>query len=282
MPIPVSVLIPCKDEELNIKYAIEGAIDWADDVVVLDSGSTDRTLEIARRYPVRLVEHPWEGFAKQWNWALRNIDFKHEWLLMLAADEYAHENLPHAIERAIQQSQYAGFFIRMRYIFLGKWIKHVAGYPQWTLRLFKHRLTHYEEREVHEHPIVDGKVGYLAADIWHHDRKPLWFFLDRHNRYSDLEAKERFNAWYGKSGKRQLKGRLFGTKAERIRFIKERIWRLLPPPLRWATIFLWKYFVRLGFLDGVPGLYFCLHHAIQEFYIDTKLHELRLRERGKL
>ena len=277
----VTVIIPTYNEEVNIRYAIESVL-WVEKVFVVDSFSTDRTVEIAKEYApkVEVVQHKWEGYAKQKNWALDNLPIPTDWVLFLDADEMVPERLKNQILKTISSPNACdAYWIPFKVVFLGKVLRFCAG--TYVLRLFRKGKVRWEEREVHEHPIVDGKVGYLNADICHHDRKPLWFFLDRHNKYSDLEAKERFNAWYGESGKRQLKGRLFGTKAERIRFIKERIWRLLPPPFRWATRFVWNYFIRFGFLDGMPGLFFCLHKAVQEFYTDMKMYELHLRKRQK-
>jgi len=229
-----------------------------------------------RRYPVRIAEHEWEGYARQWNWALRNIDFKHEWLLMMAADEYAHDNLPRAIQRAIGQSQYAGFFIRMRYIFLGKWVKRAAGYPQWSLRLFKHRLTRFEEREVHEHPIVNGKVGYLAADIWHHDRKPLREFFLRHAKYAEMEAREQFRVYVGQ--KKRTHGLLDLFKPGKInRAVKETVWQKIPLMIRPFVRFLWLLIIRGGWLDGTPGIYYCFHSFCYHMQVSMHLREL-LRE----
>jgi glycosyltransferase involved in cell wall biosynthesis len=252
---------------------------WAEKIFVIDSFSTDKTADIAKEYApkVEVVQHKWEGYARQKNWALDNLRIPTDWVLFLDADEVATDGLEEAIEQAIASGKFDGYYIRSRYIFLGKWIKHAAGYPQWKFILFNRQKGRWEEREVHEHPIVQGKVGYLFADIIHHDRKPLWFFLDRHNKYSDLEAKERFERWYG-GGKdrRLLKGRLFGKPAERRRFIKERIWRWIPfKPL---AILIWFYIFRLGFLDGRAGLYFCLHKAVQEFYTDMKIYELRIHK----
>jgi len=275
--VPVSVLIPCKNEEANIRYAIEGVIDWADEVIVLDSGSTDSTQNIVRQYPVRLIEHPWEGYAKQWNWALRNIDFKHEWLLMLAADCYPHENLPQAIASATRRNQYDGYYIRYRYVFMGKWLKHAAGYPQWCLTFFKHRLVHYEEREVHEHPIVDGKVGYLAADIWHHDRKPLREFFLRHAKYAELEAQEQFHIYTGRKKRTHTLLDLF--KPGKInRAVKENIWPRIPLIIRPFMRFLWLLIFRAAWLDGMPGIYYCFHSFCYHMQVSMHLREL-LREK---
>lgn len=280
--IPITVLVSCFNEEANIRFCIESLISWVEKVFVVDSFSTDKTVEIAKEYApkVEVVQHEWEGYARQKNWALDNLPIETEWAMFLDADEVVTEKLRREIERALPGStEYDGFWIKRRLVFMGKTLHFCVGGATAVLRLFRYGKGHYEDRKVHERLIVDGSVGWLKNSLVHHDRKPIFRYLERHNTFSDLEAKERLVVWCsGKRSEGMLKGRFFGTPAERVRFIKERVWRWIPfKPL---VIFLWKYVFRLGFIDGKAGLHFCLLHAVQELHIQIKLRELRLRTKA--
>ena len=189
---PVSVLVPTMDEELNLPECLD-SIAWADEVFVVDSFSQDRTVEIARARGAHAVQHPFETYARQKNWALDTVPLRHEWVLILDADERVTPELRAEIESLLAGGPAcAGFYVNRRLIFLGRWIRHAGWYPSWNLRLFQHRLGRYEDRPVHEHVVLEGRVGYLRHDLLHLDRRPLEAFIARHNRYSTLEAEARF------------------------------------------------------------------------------------------
>ena len=189
---PVSVLVPTMDEELNLPECLD-SIAWADEVFVVDSFSQDRTVEIARARGAHAVQHPFETYARQKNWALDTVPLRHEWVLILDADERVTPELRAEIKSLLAGGPAcAGFYVNRRLIFLGRWIRHAGWYPSWNLRLFQHRLGRYEDRPVHEHVVLEGRVGYLRHDLLHLDRRPLEAFIARHNRYSTLEAEARF------------------------------------------------------------------------------------------
>jgi glycosyltransferase involved in cell wall biosynthesis len=271
MTVPLSVLVPTLDEELNLPECL-ASVDWADQVFVVDSFSRDRTLEIARAHGAHVVQHAFENYARQKNWALECLPFRHEWVLILDADERVTPELRIEIESAIASTRYAGYYLNRRFIFLGRWIRHAGWYPSWNLRLFRHALGRYEDRPVHEHVVLDGPVGYLRTDLLHLDRRPFSAFVDRHNRYSSLEAEARLAVQRQQSTQR-LSPKLLGSPVERKRFLRERVWPGLPfKPL---VLFVYMYLVRRGFLDGRPGLVLCVFHSWQEFVVGIKLAELR-------
>jgi glycosyltransferase involved in cell wall biosynthesis len=275
--VPVSVLVPTLDEELNLPECL-ASLAWADQVVVVDSFSRDRTVQIAREHHAEVVQHAFENYARQKNWALECVPLRHPWVLIIDADERATPDLRTEIEAAIASPDYVGYYLNRRLIFLGRWIRHAGWYPSWNLRLFRHRRGRYEDRPVHEHVLVDGPVGYLRHDLLHLDRRPLEAFIARHNRYSSLEAAARLAAERSTGGRR-LSRKLLGSPVERKRFVRERIWPRVPAkPL---ALFVYMYLVRGGFLDGRQGLTFCIFHAFQEFMVGVKLEELKRATRSR-
>lgn len=283
----IEFLILTKDEEINLPHTLEALLPWADRVHIVDSESTDRTREIAesfnQKFPgkVNTVIQPWLGYAKQKNWALDNLPFESDWVFIVDADEIV---LPELRDELISVAaknpddvKEAGFYINRYFIFLGKRIRHCGYYPSWNLRFFKRGKARYEEREVHEHMIVEGEEGYLKGHMEHNDRRGLEVYMAKHNRYSTLEAKEIHDVISGKAQESEhLDAKLFGNGLQRRRWIKHHLYPKLP--CKWLFRFLWMYILKLGFLDGVAGFRFCLFIAAYELLIGLKLVELRLDE----
>jgi glycosyltransferase involved in cell wall biosynthesis len=275
----ISVLIPVKNEALNIQDCLE-SVRWADEVFVVDSQSTDGTAELAAAAGATVVQFHYQGGPKKKNWSLANLPFRHEWVLIVDADERVPPELAAEIRQVIQRADApAGFYINRRLIFLGRWIRHCGWYPSWNLRLFRHRLGRYEsfgveaantgDNEVHEHVVLQGRASYLRYDLLHHDHKGLYHFLERHNRYSDWDA-----AVFSRLRREPLLRRdsLAGAVA-RKRLLK-RLWVRLP--FRPLLFFFYLYIVRAGFLDGVAGWHFCLLASIHQYHIGLKMKEASL------
>ena len=275
---PVAIMIPTKDEEVNLPFALASVCDWAQEVFVLDSGSTDRTAEITERYGARFVFHPWEGYARQKNWGLDNLPITAPWVFILDADEVITPALRDEIIRVATEDRAAesGFYVNRFFVFLGKRIRHCGFYPSWNLRFFRRGKARYEERQVHEHMTVDGTVGYLRHDMEHNDRRGLEHYVAKHNHYSTLEARELFRIIEG-TADGTLKFSFFGGPIERRRWIKHRLWPRLPA--RWLVRWMYMYVLKLGFLDGATGFHFCLFMAAYEHQISLKLKELQARDR---
>ena len=274
MSLPLSVLVPTLDEELNLPDCLD-SLQWADEVFVVDSFSKDRTLEIARARGAHVVQHAFESYSRQKNWALDNLPFRNEWVLIVDADERVTPELRCEVEQVLVSSTAAfeGYYVNRRFIFLGTWVRHAGWYPSWNLRLFRHRLGRYDDREVHEHIVLNGRVGYLRNDLLHFDKRGLEAYIARHNHYSTLEAAARLKAERNTADRARLPVSLLASPVQRKRFVRERIWPSVPfKPL---ALFVYMYVLRRGFLDGRAGLALCVFHAFQEFMVGLKLAELR-------
>jgi glycosyltransferase involved in cell wall biosynthesis len=272
MSPPVSVLVPTLDEELNLPDCLD-SVAWADEVFVVDSYSHDRTVQIARERGAHVVQHPFESYSRQKNWALDTLPFRNPWVLIVDADERVTPELKCEMETVLPNADCAGYYLNRRVIFLGRWIRHAGWYPNWNLRLFRHQLGRYDGREVHEHVVLNGPAGYLRNDLLHLDRRGLEAFVARHNRYSTLEAAARFKAESDAPDRARLPVSLLASPIQRKRFVRERVWPRVPAkPL---VLFVYMYLLRRGFLDGRAGLALCVFHAFQEFMVGLKLAELR-------
>ena len=267
---PVSVVILTLNEEINIRAAIDSC-DWCDDIHVLDSGSTDRTQEIAREMDCKVHFHPFTSFGEQRNWAIDNIPTKYPWIFHLDADERFTERLVDAIyQRLANEPDEAGFHIPSKTMFMGRWLKRSAGYPTYQMRLFhKERMRFIDyghgQREDENAMISTIDVPYLHFSF----SKGIYDWLDKHNRYSTLEA---LQVIQGKEYDWKFKDLLFGNKIQRWRAWKELTYHLpMRSKLRWFAII----FMNGGILEGRAGFAYANLMAIYENMITTKLKVLR-------
>lgn len=267
-------MIPTMNEQANLPFALASVMDWASQVFVLDSGSTDATREIAQNMSATFVHHDWEGFAEQKNWGLDHLPITQPWVFILDADEVITPDLRNELLRVASDAgcDVNGFYVNRFFIFLGKRIRHCGYYPSWNLRFFRHGKARYEVRAVHEHMIVEGKVGYLKHDMEHYDRRGLEHYIAKHNQYSTLEARELFRIEQDRQ-QGTLICNPFGGPIERRRWVKHVIWPKLPA--KWLFRWLYMYILRLGILDGITGWHFCLFLAAYEHQITLKLAEFR-------
>jgi len=273
----VSVLIPVRNEAANIAACIE-SVRWADEIVVVDSSSTDGTIDIARNAGAKVVQFQWNGkFPKKKNWALQNVPWKNEWVLILDADERILPELAAEIQAELKSPRADGYFINRRFIFLGQWIRHCGYYPSWNLRLFRHPLGRYEtvqttdtasgDNEVHEHVVLKGKIASLQNDMLHYAYPDIYTWVEKHNRYSNWEAEVEVNGpGAGNEGK------AIGSNLSARRQL--RVWsRRLP--FRPALRFFYSYILKRGFLDGRAGYMFCRLLATYEMLNVFKARERR-------
>jgi glycosyltransferase involved in cell wall biosynthesis len=268
---PVVVIIPAKDEELHIERAIRSAAPIGP-VVVVDAESTDRTAELAKAAGAIVVNRPWLGYAAQKNWAMDHLPLEAEWVLFLDADEYFSDALTTEIAACVDRPE-SGFFLARENIVLGKALKHAWWYPDYQMRLFRAGRGRFEERLVHEHVLVDGEVGYLSHPLIHENVKGIGAWLERHIRYAELEARQIRSA---SSAGDSLRSSFRGTRAERRRALKTRVWYRMP--MRPAIRFVWMYVVKRGFLDGRQGLAYSQLVAAYDAMIDAYLLELKNAE----
>jgi glycosyltransferase involved in cell wall biosynthesis len=280
--IPVSVIIPAKNEEANLPACLT-SVQRADEVFVVDSLSSDKSIEIAKSYGANVVQFNFNGrWPKKKNWSLDNLPFRNEWILIVDCDERITPELWDEIAAAIENSENEGYYLNRRVFFMGKWIRHGGKYPDWNLRLFKHKNGRYEnlgteeirntgDNEVHEHVVLPGKIGYLKNDMLHEDFRDLFHWLERHNRYSNWEARVYYNILTGQDDNGTIGASLFGDAVQRKRFLKK-IWVRLPfkPLLRFVLF----YFIQRGFLDGKAGYIYARLLSQYEYQIGVKLYEL--------
>lgn len=281
--VPISVLIPAKNEQLNLPACLE-SVARADEIFVVDSQSSDRSDEISQQHGANVVQFHFNGrWPKKKNWSLENLPFRNDWVLIVDCDERIPPELWDEIAIAIQNPNYNGYYLNRKVFFLGKWIRFGGKYPDWNLRLFRHKYGRYEnlntedipntgDNEVHEHVILEGNVGYLREDMLHIDFRDVFHWLERHNRYSNWEARVYYNLLTGQDESGTIGANLFGDAVQRKRFLKK-IWVKLPfkPLLR----FILFYFIRLGFLDGQAGYIYARLLSQYEYQIGVKLYELQ-------
>ncbi|HEY2138997.1 MAG TPA: glycosyltransferase family 2 protein [Chthoniobacterales bacterium] len=274
--VPVSVIVPIKNEAANLPRCLE-CVRWADEIFVVDSQSTDGSIEIAQQFGAQVVQFEFNGtWPKKKNWALENLPFRNEWIFILDADEVLPPEAEQEFGRVILEAgEIAGYWINRRFRFMGKWLRH-SYYPNWNLRLFRHSLGRYEklteadtrsgDNEVHEHVIVRGPTGRLHCEMDHYAFPTVEVFVEKHNRYSNWEARV--------SAERRLAGsaaRISSGEVGRRRKLKLLSQRMpFRPLLRFLYIYVWQ----KGFLDGREGYYFARLHALYEFLSVAKTAEL--------
>ncbi len=277
----VDVLIITYNERLNLPYCLEALTGWTRKVFVVDSGSRDGTQQLARDMGAHVVDHPWEGYARQKNWALANLPFESEWILIVDADEVITDGLRRDIEqiarRPIAEVPENGFFINRLTYFLGKPIRHCGYYPSWNMRLFKRGAGRYEDRQVHEHIVIANPVGFIREPMLHQDRRSLEHFFAKHNRYSTLEAMELFLDITGQKANDDQAN--LTSDARHRRWLKRNVTRWVPFPSLWR--FAYMYFLRMGFLDGVVGYEFCNFIASYDGMVAFKLRSLLRAYKGR-
>jgi SAM-dependent methyltransferase len=266
----IATVIATLNEELHIERAIASARPLGP-VFVIDSGSTDATVAIAQAGGAVVWKHPWEGYAAQKNWARERLPAEIAWVLHLDADETLTPILRSEIAAAIQRSSMNGFYLPRRNIFFGKDLKHAWWYPDYQLRLFRRDSGRYEEREVHEHVVLNGEAGFLSHPLIHENRKSVEEFVSRHMRYAALEAREMLGQPNPSHSRLERTGWLSGSWPDRRRALKVKVWYRLParPLIR----FLWMFVVSGGFRDGRRGFVYCQVLAAYEAMIDAKLLE---------
>lgn len=277
--VPLSVIVPVKNEAANLPRALP-SVRWAGEIWVVDSQSTDGTAAIAEAHGARVAQFHFNGtWPKKKNWALENLPLAHPWVFVLDADEVLPPEAEQELRAIVADPAHPidGYWINRRFLFMGQWLRH-AYYPNWNLRLFRHALGRYEQltreptgsgdNEVHEHVVVRGRTARLRCEMEHYAFPSIEVFVEKHNRYSNWEA--RVAVAESQESSLQL------PAADRRRRLKR--WaRRLPfrPLLRFGYVYFWQ----RGFLDGWAGFYFARLHAMYEALSAMKTHELRRKPR---
>jgi hypothetical protein len=272
----VSVLILTLNEEANIAACLD-SVAWSDDIVILDSFSSDGTESIATAYGARFLQRVFDNYASQRGFGLNAIVYKYPWVLMLDADERVTPEL--AAEIRTLMAEDSGDVVMYRFrrkdYFFGRWIRRSSGYPTWFGRLVRWGRVRVE-REVNEEYIADGKVGLLQEHVIHYPfNKGMAYWIDKHNHYSSMEAQIKIDPELAK--RLRWMDLLSTDPAQRRIALKAIIYSV---PARPVFVFVLLYLARGGILDGKAGLVFCLLRASYEFMIDCKVLELQLKKQG--
>jgi len=282
---PISVIILTYNEEKNIEACLKSLDGWAEDIFVVDSYSNDHTLEISRIFTDKIFQHPFENQAKQLNWALENLPINTEWVMRIDADEKVMPALRDELVDKLHtlENDITGLYVKRRVYFMGRWIKHGGYYPTWLLRIWRKNKAYCEERWMDEHmKVVEGKVSFLESDIIDENRKDLHWWIGKHNSYATREAIDIFNLKYGFLDYDTIPSKLLGTQEQRKRWIKEKIYANMPLFVRPFLYFVYRYIIKLGFLDGREGL---IWHVLQGFWyrflVDAKIYEIEKRARSE-
>jgi glycosyltransferase involved in cell wall biosynthesis len=279
MPTAFSIIILTHNEEQHLPRLLESVKGLGCPLFVLDSGSTDRTLEIARAYGATVLQHPFENHPKQWHYALTHFEVRTPWTLGLDADQIV---LPELYERLHNfrdediPADVDGIYLNRKNYFKGRWIRHGGYFPKYLLKLFRTGRGHSDLHENMDHRfVVPGRTliwkdGYLKEENLKENEIRFW--IDKHNRYSDQVAQEEIERMQ-RLRTQTIQPRFFGNPDQRIAWFKRLWWRL---PLFWRPFlyFSWRFFFQLGILDGPEGRLF---HFLQAFWfrmiVDVKIRE---------
>lgn len=281
--LPVSVIVPVRNEAHNLPRCLKALRSFGE-VFVIDSQSTDETISIAQSFGAQVVQFDYKGgWPKKRQWAMDTLAFTNNWILLLDADEEMTPELESEIRIAIADTAIAGYYIALQMHFLGQPLRY-SDASFWKLSLFRGGKAHYECRlkdqdasmadmEVHEHVVCDGATARLCHSLVHRNVESLSRYIQKHNEYSNWEARVWLNS---ATAGDEIQPAFWGTQAQRRRWLRR---KFLGFPGFPVVFFLYKYFLRFGFLDGLPGLIYCGLQSVQFFHIKAKIYELRTAQR---
>ncbi|MHA4847152.1 glycosyltransferase family 2 protein [Flavitalea antarctica] len=265
----ISVVILTKDEENDLPKCLE-SLKWCDDIHVLDSGSTDKTIAIANLYTRNVTYNPFLSFGQQRNFALDSLPLKYQWILFLDADEVSSDEFQRKVMEAVQTADEdtAGFYCCWKLMLNERWLKRSDNFPKWQFRLLKMNRARFTDFGHGQKEFnINGRIGYIDTPYIHYGFSKGWsHWMARHNKYSTLEAKDRV-------AQRPPLNNVF-SKHGSIRNPALKSWLSRVPG--WPLIrFFYSYILKMGFLEGRPGFVYCLNMAYYEFLIQLKMRELR-------
>lgn len=281
-PAGLSVLILTHNEECNIRKCIESLLPLTFHIFVVDSGSEDATVDICRRYGVQVVQRAWTTYADQFNWGLNHFDFRTAWVMRMDADEELTPELSVELNGLLGRvsDDVCGIYVRRRVYFMGRWIKHGGYYPTWLLRVFRTGIGRCETLWMDEHIVLsEGSAIKIYADIIDKNNKDLTFWTDKHNKYSNREVRDMLDKHATMPAGDRLTASLGRSQAQGRRWVKENVYGRMPLFMRPFLYFIYRYFLRRGFLDGKEGLIF---HFLQGFWyrflVDAKYLEYKRKQ----
>ncbi len=269
----IAVVILTFNEEKNVGDCLDSIGDWADEIFVVDSYSTDATIDwlLSRRDSrLKIVQHAFTTHSEQWNWALRNLPITADWTLKLDADERVTADFKDEVDlrRSEAPPTLEGLWFRRRFVFLGRRLG-LVGTLRYDLRLWRTGRARFDDSALNEHALVEGETDQLRSAIDHIDNKNITAWLDKHNRYASIMALNYATETY----KNEIYASLFGNADQRGKFFESLNRRM---PMRHLFYFLYLYFLRLGFADGRVGFHYCCLRSFYFYLIDLKMLEWRL------
>ena len=270
----ITAIILTKNEEKNIERCITSIKGLADRICVVDSGSEDNTIKIAKKLGAEVFVHsPFEYYAKQFNWALDNIKINTKWIYRIDADEYVTEELKNEIILECNnhsKDDVNGFVMKFKIFFMGRFLTHGGVYPFYNLTIFKNGKGRYEDRSMGEHIVLsEGKTIDLKNDCLHYDFKDLNTWINKHNWYATREVAD----YYKTLEKKQIKTELY-HEAEKTKSKRDNLYYKLPKFIRAKLYYWYRYYIKMGFLDGRPGkIYAFLQAYWYRYIIDAKIME---------
>lgn len=278
----ITAIILTKNEEVNIRRCIKSIIGLADRIVVVDSGSTDKTMDIARELGAEVYQNePFDYYAKQFNWALDNVNVKTRWIYRIDADEVVTPQLKKEIIYACKKhydDDVNGFVMKFKVYFMGRFLTHGGIYPFYNLTIFKNGIGRYEDRPMGEHVVLSsGRTVELKNDCLHYDFKDLTTWINKHNWYATREV----NDYLRTQAHKQAQTSLYG-EAEKTKKLRDNFYYKLPKFFRAKMYYIYRYYFKLGFLDGQAGK---VHAFLQAYWyrylIDAKILEHEINEKKK-
>jgi glycosyltransferase involved in cell wall biosynthesis len=278
--LPLSVIVLTFNEEHNIAPCLESIVPWASEIFVVDSGSTDRTLEIVDSYGAKVFAHSFLNYSQQRNWAQDNLPLSYEWVFHIDADERVSPELADRLRELFTETSHgthnhSGFMVRRKIIFLGKPIIHGGLYPTYHCRIFRKQSGRCEDREYDQHFLVEGRTSLIEADLLELTAASLYSWTARHNKWAQMEARELLKSSQ-EEGRVSVQAKFIGSPIERRRWLRSSLYARTPKFLRAFIYFFTRYILRGGFLDGMPGLiYHCLQGFWFRFYVDACCYELQ-------
>lgn len=278
----IAVLILTKNEGIHIRRAIESVLSFAREVHIVDSYSTDSTLEIAEELGARVYQNPWTNHAVQVQWAIDNCDIGTKWIMRLDADEFVTEELSREIQARLSdlEQDITGIVLKRRLYFMGKWIRHGGYYPVKLLRVWRRGSAHIEQRLMDEHVVLTvGRAIEFKNDIVDENLNNLNWWTDKHNYYALREAVDALNQKYHFYEGRNIDATLrSGEQASKKRWFKSNVYLRLPILFRAIIYFNYRYWIQLGVLDGTKGL---VWHFLQacwyRFLVDSIIYNIEHR-----
>jgi len=287
----LTIIILTQNEEQNLKKCIESFRDVAKRVVIIDSYSTDKTVELAKALGAEVYEHPFENHAAQFNWALDNINLQTEWVMKVDADEEFTPELADEIDKKLDglPQKINGVILRRRVYFMGKWLKYGGKYPELLLRIFRVGHGMSEMKLMDEHLIVtDGDVVTFKNDFLDNNNKSLEWWINKHNWYSNKEVLEQQMKADTVNNDKFVEETVTSIQAKVKRFVKKYGYYSLPKFFRAHLYFIYRYYFRLGFLDGTEGkIYTFLQAYWYRYLVDAKMYEcekfgVKMEKQGSL